>query len=120
MENIKREKKKSAASSVNMALSSLRSTTAFLLVFLALSSLESSDAAACASGSDDTGKLCPPDDTKGPCPSGCELTTSSTSEAAITCTTYPMSTGIGVEKPCGSDNSIYATPQTLAQPTTLT
>ena len=44
------------------------------------------DGAACASGTDDTGKTCPPDDSNGACPAGCELsTTTTTSTQALLC-----------------------------------
>ena len=36
-----------------------------------------SDVTACASGNDDTGKKCPPDTKNGPCPAGCEPTSTS-------------------------------------------
>jgi hypothetical protein len=57
----------------------LSRTTAFLLVALvAFASLGSARAASCASGTDNAGKKCPPDDTNGPCPAGCEAGTTST------------------------------------------
>eukprot|EP00164_Ancoracysta_twista_P002674 GFYU01003557.1.p1 GENE.GFYU01003557.1~~GFYU01003557.1.p1 ORF type:complete len:774 (-),score=245.48 GFYU01003557.1:166-2487(-) len=71
------------------------------------------DAAACASGNDSTGKQCPPDDTNGPCPAGCEL--AATSGTAITCTKHATNNGFGVATPCGSA-TIRANPPTFAEP----
>ena len=41
-------------------------------LFVLVGALGGANGAACASGYDDTGKLCPPDDTNGACPAGCE------------------------------------------------
>lgn len=90
-----------------------------LVAVLALSLAIGAAATDCASGSDNTGKTCPPNDNNGPCPTGCEGSSSGTDEAAVACTQDPHDTGFGVSQPAGTA-TIYAESAPLAQPTTLT
>merc|ERR1712070_1231835 len=51
----------------------------------------SSSISPCASGFDDTGKLCPADDSNGPCPAGCEVSTETDDDKSSTLATETQS-----------------------------
>ena len=97
----------------------LKSSPLVLLLPLAAQTAITTD---CASGTHDSGKNCPPNDSNSLCPPGCELAASSAAasgmaakaDAATTCATYPTASSFGIEYPCGYANGVYTSPQPLS------